>query len=231
LCNLFNWQVRHDALQVADIFLDALGYGESEAPERTAGEADRPRIELEEGQLAAWAGLYFDAKRVALREFKFLDGKLKLGELSLRPLSADRFVFEESPDVQVLFKAASDQRPAQVQIISSTTAYSYRRVEPADPASVELADYEGQYHCPELNVYWNLMLDGDRLIVRRQRYQDTELTAVFADGFRDDWSPVVGHPRSYFILFDRGADGGIIGFRVSDDRMRNLRFFRQTLDR
>ncbi|UCG25769.1 MAG: beta-lactamase family protein, partial [Chloroflexota bacterium] len=46
LCNLFNWQVRHDALQVADIFLDALGYGESEAPERTAGEADRPRIEL-----------------------------------------------------------------------------------------------------------------------------------------------------------------------------------------
>jgi hypothetical protein len=74
------------------------------------------------------------------------------------------------------------------------------------------------------------MLNGGRLIVRRQRYRDTELTAVFADGFRDDWSAVVNFPRSYFILFDRGADGAIIGFRVSDDRMRNLRFFRQSLD-
>jgi len=207
-----------------------LGYRESLMPETTAGEADRPGIELEEGQLAAWAGLYFDAKRAALREFKFIEGKLQLGELSLRPLSADRFVLEESPDVQVVFKAASDQRPAQVQIISNITAYSYQRVEPADPTPAVLAGYEGQYHCPELNVYWNLMLNGDRLIVRRQRYRDTELTAVFADGFRDDWSPVLDSPRSYFILFDRGADGAIIGFRVSDDRIRNLRFFRQTLD-
>ena len=126
-------------------------------------------------------------------------------------------------------QAAADQRPAQVQIISSTTAYRYQRVEPADPASVELADYEGQYSCPELNVCWNLILNGGHLIIRRQRYRDTELTAVFADGFRDDWSPVVDFPRSYFFLFDRGSDGAISGFRVSDDRMRNLRFIRQTL--
>jgi CubicO group peptidase (beta-lactamase class C family) len=230
LCNLFNWRARHDALQVADIILDALGYRESGVPKTTAGEADRSGIEVEEGQLAVWAGLYLDAKRVALREFKFNDGKVQLGDLDLRPLSANRFVLEESPDVQVVFKAASDQRPAQVQIISSTTDYSYQRVEPADPTPAALAGYEGQYHCPELNVYWNLMLNGGRLIVRRQRYRDTELTAVFADGFRDDWSAVVNFPRSYFILFDRGADGAIIGFRVSDDRMRNLRFFRQSLD-
>ena len=34
----------------------------------------------------------------------------------------DRFVFDGCADVQVVFKAAPEQRPAQVQIISNITA-------------------------------------------------------------------------------------------------------------
>jgi CubicO group peptidase (beta-lactamase class C family) len=236
LFNLFHWQFRDDALKVADIFLDALGYGETpgypeaDAPGATGGASDDgPGVELEEAVLAAWAGLYFDAKRVALREFSFVDGELRLGDQSLRPLDGARFVLKESPNVQVDFAAASGDQPAEVQIISHMNAYRYQRVVRVNPPPAALADYEGQYHCPELNLYWKLVLAGDHLIVQRQRYRDTRLTAVFADAFKDDWSPVAEYPVTYFIQFQRDDDGAVTGFAVSDDRMRNLRFFRQTL--
>jgi hypothetical protein len=183
-------------------------------------------ITLPESRLAVYSGLYFAADRVALREIKYDAGHLQLSGINLWPLTNHEFMLATDPDVRLHFATSADGRPVELQIVTPMTAYRYARVEPFAPSAEGLSAYTGLYHSPELNVYWQLVLDGDQLLARHQRYADTRLIPVFADGFQNDWSAAAGYPCSYIMVFGRDAQGQINGFRLSDDRMRHLRFDR-----
>ncbi|MCP5101030.1 MAG: beta-lactamase family protein [Chloroflexi bacterium] len=227
LCNVFSWQARQYALQMADIFLDNLlmqkvGSGQEaiEKPELP------PAVVLSNEQISSKAGMYFHRKRVALREVNLKDGNLQLSGVDLLPINDETFLFAESPDVQIIFNLDQDDLPVQMRIKTSSTDFSYERVESAKLTLVELQQYEGVYCCPELNVYWQIVLENEQLVVKHQRVADTQLTAVFTDGFKNDWTAAAGFPYSFFVIFDRDEDGTISGFGISDDRMRNLKFYR-----
>lgn len=229
LCNVFSWQARQYALQMADIVLDQIVPEKTAVQPETKTQKEPSFVELSDSQLASKAGLYFDRKRAALREISLKNGTLQLSGVDLLPISDTVFLFSDSPDVQIIFAADQAGHPLALQIKTSSSDFSYARVEAVRLSPAELQAYAGLYYCPELNVYWQIMLEDDQLLVRHQRHANTQLTAVFADGFKNDWSEAAGFPYSFFVLFKRDRDDAITGFGLSDDRMRHLKFRRLTL--
>ena len=90
----------------------------------------------------------------------------------------------------------------------------------------DLAQYAGRYCSPELDLYWTIEAGDDHLLAQRRKYADSKLSPVFADAFRHDWTPLMGYPTTYLVVYERNAHEHITGLRVSGTRVRNLRFVR-----
>jgi len=50
---------------------------------------------------------------------------------------------------------------------------------------------------------------------------------LFADAFSDDWTPLMGYPTTYTVVFERDQEGTVTGLRVSGTRVRNLQFIKE----
>jgi hypothetical protein len=177
--------------------------------------------------LADKAGTYFSAQRAALREITFVEGRLQFQGLDLLPLSETRFYFEVEPETHVEFSLAGDGRVAGMKTITASGEYGYDRVETAAPTAEQLTGYAGRYYSPELDLTWTIDAGDDHLVARRRKYVDSELTPVFVDAFSDDWTPLMGYPTAYLVVFERDGAGAITGLRVSGTRVRNLRFAKE----
>jgi CubicO group peptidase (beta-lactamase class C family) len=222
LFNHFIWNMREYALQVADLFLQDNPAGPppgEEAPVQSA-----TPIELGFAQLDGKAGTYFDARRAALRKVTCEQGQLRFEGFALLPLTETRFAFEVEPETHVAFGLAGDGSAEYVKTITSSGEYRYDRVEARAPTAEELAEYTGRYYSPELDLYWTIAAGDDHLVAQRRKYVDSTLSPVFADAFRDDWTPLMGYPTTYLVVFERNAQRNIAGLRVSGTRVRNLRF-------
>jgi hypothetical protein len=97
------------------------------------------------------------------------------------------------------------------------TADDYERVEPWRPGVQELKPIAGRYVSDELQTTVNVILDGERLVVRRDPATPVPLTPVFPDGFSS---------AGGWIIVRRDASGRAIGFSVNQDRVWDLRFAR-----
>jgi CubicO group peptidase (beta-lactamase class C family) len=223
LLNHFLWGVREVAIKVADLFLEDKPGQQAKpaAPQQAAA-----RVTLSVEQLREKAGVYFDAGRAALREVTLVEGRLQLGGLDLVPLSGSLFFYEVEPETQVEFILAKGEAPARMRTLKTSGAYGYDRVEAVSPSPDDLAQYDGRYYSPELDVYWIIVAGDGGLVARRRKYVDSRLTPLFADAFRDDWQPILGYPRSYTVLFERDEGGAIAGLRVSGTGVRRLWFAR-----
>jgi hypothetical protein len=224
LFNHFLWNMREYALQVADLFLEdntsrALAAEEAAPPEEVAAP-----IELSVEQLGDKAGTYYSARRAALRHITLGETHLQFQGLDLLPLSETRFCFEVEPETHVEFSLAADGRVASMKTITSSGQYAYDRVETVAPTPERLAQYVGRYYSPELDIYWMIEAGDDHLIAKRRKYVDSRLTPVFTDAFSDDWTPLMGYPTTYLVVFERDQAGIVAGLRVSGTRVRNLQF-------
>jgi hypothetical protein len=79
-----------------------------------------------------------------------------------------------------------------------------------------------------LDLFWTIEAGDSHLTARRRKYVDSKLTPIFAHAFRDDWSPIMGYPATYLVVFDLDERGAVTGLRVSGTRVRNLRFVKQS---
>lgn len=89
---------------------------------------------------------------------------------------------------------------------------------PFDKSTVKLADYTGRYYSPELETYYTLDVMSDTLTTHHQRLDDMKLRPTKPDAFSTN---DLGNLEFY------REKGKIAGFRVSDGRVRNLKFIRQ----
>ena len=223
LFNHFLWNMREYALQVADLFLEDNPF--SASAEELAAPLEPPApIELSAEQLGDKAGTYFNAQRAALRQITLGETHLQFQGLDLLPLSELRFYFEVEPETHVAFGLDAGGDVASMKTITSSGEYGYDRVEAVAPTLEQLAGYAGRYYSPELDIYWTIEAGDDHLIAKRRKYLDSRLTPVFADGFSDDWTPLMGYPTTYLVVFERDQAGVVNGLRVSGTRVRNLRF-------
>ncbi|HSR29044.1 MAG TPA: hypothetical protein VLY63_00665, partial [Anaerolineae bacterium] len=139
----------------------------------------------------------------------------------------DLFIFEKAPDTQVTFVPATGDAPLRMRVITPSGEYGYDRVEPVSPSLEDLERYAGRYYSSELDIYWTVEAADDHLVAKRRKYVDSELRSVFADGFSDNWEPLMGYPTTYLVVFERDEAGAVAGLRVSGTRVRNLWFGRQ----
>ncbi len=226
LFNHFMWNMREYALRVADLFLEDNPSTAPAAEEAIAPAQAAAPIGLSAEHLAALAGTYFSARRAALRQITLGEGRLQFQGLDLLPLSETRFCFEVEPETHVVFSLAADGSVVGMKTITSSGEYPYDRVETVAPTPEGLAEYAGRYYSPELDIYWTIQVSDESLVAKRRKYIDSQLTPLFADAFSDDWTPLMGYPTTYLVVFERDAQGAISGLRVSGTRVRNLKFDR-----
>ena len=80
---------------------------------------------------------------------------------------------------------------------ATTSARSHRQAElPASPPVLtvaELGAYAGRYYSHELDVYWTIVLEGERLVAVRRRHGRSRLNPKGDDIFADDWVGPILH--------------------------------------
>jgi hypothetical protein len=217
-------KARQLAQQVADLYL---GDAQPDAPAAAIPET----IELEEAQLSAKAGRYYNADTSAFIDIEFNDGTLQIWGYDLAPVSRHNFIFTAFPEASASFSPATATGPAQVLVDTGTGRTRYAWAESVVPTPNSLRAYTGRYYSPELDVYWTITLDGDNLIVQRKRQGRSPLTPMIADVFCDGWIGPILHSaaKPMMLAFERDANDAVSGFRLSDSggRVSNLVFVKQ----
>lgn len=217
-------KARQLAQRVADIYL---GDAQATAPAIAIPET----IELEEAQLRSKASRYYDADTATFIDVEFKDDKLQIWGYDLAPVSEHNFIFAAFPEASADFTPATATEPAQVLVDTGASRTRYAWAESVTPTPNYLRAYTGRYYSPELDVYWTIMLDGDRLVVQRRRQGRSPLTPIIADVFSDDWIGPILHSaaKPMALAFERDANDAVFGFHISDSggRVCNLAFIKQ----
>jgi CubicO group peptidase (beta-lactamase class C family) len=85
------------------------------------------------------------------------------------------------------------------------------------PTPEELQAFTGRYFSPELEVFYTVSLEDDRLTIRHRRIEPAPMTPTEKDEFSSSGA------MSVRIAFERDRNGKVIGFYLSNVRSRNVR--------
>jgi len=199
LCNASGAPATQYAHSVADLYLS-----ERLKPASVAT-ASAPTS----AQLDAVAGLYRSrVTGVPLTITHEKDG-LRAGRRTLVAQSPVRFVTAEN-DVWEL-----DAQGVRFTDVFGTIE-EYGRVAASKPTTAELQAYAGSYASDEAETVLTVVVEGEKLALKRRPDTTLALTPVYADAFS---TPGLGT-----ILFRRDANGRPIAFSVSQERVWDLRF-------
>jgi hypothetical protein len=143
----------------------------------------------------------------------------------LHPSSPATFFVKEA-DVQVEFARERGSATAfRVLTPSGTVTYARRDVAAAREPTGDHAELAGSYHCPELGVRYRVSAAGDGIRLGLPRGSTIDCPQVGVDRFHH----VRGSTELFTIGFDRGGDSRVTGFRLTSQRSRNIRFFKEDL--
>ena len=201
MCNVTSGNATNSAKAIADLLLP---------PGRVADSPASEPLNAEEGP--RYAGLYRSLKPAAVVTISVQ--KDRLASSSFGPLTR---VARHRFDAGGAYVLEFDGRFLRVTD-EFGTADDYERVEPWKPGVQDLKPMAGRYVSDEIQTSVDLVLDGDRLTVKRETAAPVPLTSVFPDGF----SSPVG-----WILMRRDSSGRVTGLSVNGDRVWDLRFTRQ----
>jgi CubicO group peptidase (beta-lactamase class C family) len=215
LSNLAGFPTTFMARSVADVYLADQMSG---SPSRLGrAPVEREEVAVDAGILDDYAGTY----------------RLGPGWLLAITREGDRLMAQATAEDKVAMTALSDstfwvydygaavvfRRDPQGEV--SHIAYRGMRaprVEPLDPSPEQLGEYAGVYFSEELETSYTLVVEDGRLVARHWRNDEVPLFPTAEDEFRGSvwWLRL--------LTFDRDSDGGVAGLRVTNGRVRNLRF-------
>ncbi len=211
LCNASNSGPGGLARKVADILLEKQL---TSAPARPAAGPGAATAE----QQARVVGTYLRRGVDDAMEVSAKDGRLSLLPFGIpvRAVAADTFTVDGFP-VQVFTEGPAG--PASILRVQIGTEPDrvYDRVSRFAPAPAELDGYTGTYYSEELDVRYVVARKDSILTVTLRRRGTLNLQPVFPDAFS---VPGIGT-----IRFTK-EKGRVTGFRVTQDRVRNVLFRR-----
>jgi CubicO group peptidase (beta-lactamase class C family) len=202
LCNAGSANATAYAKAVAELFLTGLRTT-TPAPSHTLTDTEATRL----------AGFYRSAQPAAVTTIIHDQDGLRL-QNGTRLLSTSATSFVTSDGTKVEFNGHGQMRT----IDAFGTVDVSDRVEAATPSADQLKELAGYYVSDEIETTLNLVVEGDRLVIRRRPDSAVRLTPVYADGF----SSALG-----WVIFRRDRSGRVDGLSVSQDRVWDLRFTRQ----
>ena len=174
-----------------------------------------PRAEVKAGanvDLNRFAGMYVDRNTGDVYRLEVRDGKLTSGAAEIIPLSGTTlFDVRRNTKIDVVEQGGV----LKLRWAGADMPYiEYERVTPATVDQVKLNDYAGTYTSPELGVEYRIVVENDRLVIKRRLQNDLTLNSTYSDAFTNFGSWV----------FTRDTSGKVNGLLYSQGRVRNLRF-------
>jgi len=199
-------------LYLADEFVAESGQDESKETEKT--------ISLNEQELKAFEGDYWEAKDLFSRKIQLKDGKLQYDRgngnvTQLAPIGQNKFVMLDTPgNVTVEFskKEGKDQMTVNQDgdVVAEMEEYT-----PIDASKVDFKPYLGSYFSEELTTTYSIVEKEGKLVATHPRHSDLPLTLLKPDVFRAGGTT---------LEFSRNNTNKIDGLKASTGRVKKLRF-------
>ncbi len=133
------------------------------------------------------------------------------------PLAVNEFE-DEFSGAQLSFKKGHNGEVDQMTVSLGRQHLEAARLDPFDLEAVDISEYVGRYYSEELSTAYEFILNNREIIARHQRNSDIVLRLMKEDTFAGSaW---------YFseVKFERDELGKVIGCKVTNGRVRNLRF-------
>jgi len=137
-------------------------------------------------------------------------------EMPILPTSDSTFAIVDT-DARVVFHRDADGRVDALTLYASGTHRGTRLEDEAPRIDFEVL--AGRYFSEELETFYTLVVEEERLIVRHRQAPDATLEPEGIDTF-------IGGPPLTSITFQRDDDGQVIGFRGSLGNARGIWFDR-----
>ncbi|HXI89350.1 MAG TPA: serine hydrolase domain-containing protein [Blastocatellia bacterium] len=222
-CNLSTSNPSMLTRRVADIYLADQLKQEPPKP-KPAAPVTANTEKLTEQELAAKTGVYTERKSETTVRLEMKEGKLTAAMgagFPLVPLAKDRFQVLGAP-ATVTFEGEANGHPQRMLVLNEgekePLVFEYVEASAA-PAAAQLAEYAGIYYSDELDTRYMIIVQDDKLVVRRRKFEDAALTPSSADDFR------VANIGS--IKFTRDSQKHVSGFELNAGRVRHLRFSKE----
>jgi hypothetical protein len=208
----------------ADIFLrDQLATADrpvTKAPSPVAA----PAFVVDPAHLGLYPGKYiYQGNLVAVvsRQEAALKFELMGQSDILKPSALHEFTAGPG-NAKITFEGIQNGKADQVTLQVPSQKLTFKRVAADTGPAPALTDYEGNYWSPELGVFYSVTVREGQLIMRARRHGDFVLRPITKDQFS---ALALGMPIG--VKFQREGSGRVIGFGLTGERVRNLRFNRQ----
>ena len=140
-------------------------------------------------------------------------------ELDLEALTDSTFAYD-GINARVTFHRAADGTVDRATHWQGQDV-ALHRLPPYEPSMEELDAYAGRYYSPELGTSYTLAVEDSQLVARHRRLEDIPLTPKEPDAFT---------AGSFFfseVEFQRGGNGAVTGFTLSNSRTTGVVFEKQ----
>lgn len=221
--NLASFNTGRMALKITDIYLG--DHMEKPAPKEVK-EAEKKENKDEEVQVSkelldAYAGQYELNPGFIItvkREGDRLSGQATGQPKFMLTTASENEFFVPEVNATLVFQKSDEGKVNQMLLKQNGREIILKRLASFDPEAVDISLFTGKYYSPELQTTYTFLIEEDKLIARHQRHPDIELKVAKPDFFSGNtW---------FFgqVEFVRNDQKEITGCKVSNGRVRNLRF-------
>ena len=125
----------------------------------------------------------------------------------------------EGIDATVTFHVNDEGKVESGTHVQGGRSVTLNRLPPYSPTAEELGAYAGRYYSEELETFYTLVVE-DTVLVAQHRRMDNDIT--LRPKTEDKYTGSVSFFRN--VVFERGEDGSVTGFRLSNGRTRDVLF-------
>ena len=210
------------ALELANVFLEP--YYKKEEKQSTPKKSQKI-LQLPTSKLKKYVGSFLNSENYLIRNIILRNDTLIYSrpdegnrETSLLPLSKNTFQLGNLQHVLVSFNG--DNCNTLNIIVGKKTEESYQAFLPKEYTENELKQFEGLFYSEELDTKYELKIEGGILKALHPKIGKIELKPIKEDTFLSNgW-------QFQSLKFERGSATKIIGFRISSDRAKHVKFIK-----
>jgi len=210
------------ALEMVDIFLKPY-YKSNSTTETNSSELEI--IKLTSSDLKKFSGSYLNPNNYIIRDVFVRNDTLIYSrqdqngrETSLLALEKQNtFQFGNNKKIQAFFSKKGTTESIGI-LVNGEVVELYSKYFPKKYSAKELEEFTGTFYSKELDTQYDLEVKEEFLTVSHPKMDLITLIPIKLDGFlSSSW-------QFRFLEFERNQNNQIIGFRISADRAKNLRF-------
>lgn len=205
LCNVSNAGATPRAYEVADLYL---------ADRAQLKPAPKAATTLTPDDLSRAEGLYRSNPEGRTLSIAKESGVLRLERgPALIAQSGTRFVTEGGDRFEW-------DRPGHLRVSNRYDVLEYERVAASTPTADDLRPLAGTYRNAEADTAFVVVAQGEGLVMKQRPDRTIQLTPIYKDAFA---APPLG-----MVIFRRDGNGRVSALSVSQDRVWDMRFSRQS---